>query len=166
MLYRNILVPTDFSANSFNSYEFAKDLAVIHNANLHLIHVVDITNSELQDNFSYGYGTTLHEKYLEAEEKLRRFVHLLTVKDFSVYEAIRKGQVVDEIMDYCKNKNIDMIVVSTHGKSDSKSLLLGETTNKILKYSKVPVVCLRSADPLKSKYSIKFKYTLAENWVG
>jgi nucleotide-binding universal stress UspA family protein len=166
MLYKNILVPTDFSANSFQAYEFAKDLAVFHKANLHLIHVIELAGVESDDDFTYGYGTTFHEKYLEAEEKLRRFIHLVTVKDFSVYEVIRKGRTIDEILNYTRENNVELIIVSAHGKSDSNSLFLGETTNQILKYSKVPVVCLRSADPVKSKYPIHFKFTLAENWVG
>lgn len=166
MLYKNILVPTDFSANSFQSYEFAKDLAIFHKANLHLIHVIPVSSNEAQNNFSYGYGTTFHERYLEAEEKLRRFVHLVTVRDFKVYEVIKNGHPIEEILNYTKEKNVELIIVSAHGKSDSNILSLGEIPNQILKYSKVPVVCLRSADPVKSKFPIKLKYSLAENWVG
>jgi nucleotide-binding universal stress UspA family protein len=47
------------------------------------------------------------------------------------------------IVGYAENKNIDLIVVGTRGRSGFKKLLLGSFASSVIKYSHCPVLVMR-----------------------
>lgn len=164
MNYNNILVPTDFSEDSVKAYEFALDIAGYHNSFLHLIHVVKpIVNIK---NVPYGFGKTEHEIFLDAEERIRRFASIVPVCGINIFETVRIGIPHEEIIEFSKMKNIDLIVISSHGCSGLQNLKMGSVADKVVENSSIPVICVRTNDLLGLGNNIRYRTLCAENWIG
>jgi nucleotide-binding universal stress UspA family protein len=57
--------------------------------------------------------------------------------------VVREGKPADEIVDYAKSHSIGLICMSTHGWSGFKHLLLGSTTERVLRRAPCPVFVMR-----------------------
>ena len=70
------------------------------------------------------------------------------IRDAEIISAIRKGVDFEEIIKYSKEKKIDVIVIATHGRTGILHTLLGSVAEKVIRYSKIPV--LVTTPPSKS----------------
>ena len=50
---------------------------------------------------------------------------------------------VDSILDYAEDKDVDLIVIGTRGRSGIKKLLLGSTASGVVTYSSCPVTVVK-----------------------
>jgi nucleotide-binding universal stress UspA family protein len=50
---------------------------------------------------------------------------------------------VDSILDYTEDKDVDLIVIGTRGRSGIKKLLLGSTASGVVTYSSCPVIVVK-----------------------
>jgi len=62
------------------------------------------------------------------------------IKDIEIISAIRKGIDYEEIIKYSQEKKIDIIVIATHGRTGILHTLLGSVAEKVIRYSKIPVL--------------------------
>lgn len=60
--------------------------------------------------------------------------------DFEIISTIRKGIDYEEIIKYSQEKKIDIIVIATHGRTGILHTLLGSVAEKVIRYSKIPVL--------------------------
>jgi nucleotide-binding universal stress UspA family protein len=79
----------------------------------------------------------------EAEEYLRGIENRLKAKGFKVDSHVRYGNDAEEILDHAAQKDIDLIAMTTHGRSGVKRFLLGSVAEKILRHSPKPVFLVR-----------------------
>jgi len=79
----------------------------------------------------------------EAEEYLRGIENRLKAKGFKVDSHVRYGDDAEEILDHASQKDIDLIAMTTHGRSGVKRFLLGSVAEKILRHSPKPVFLVR-----------------------
>ena len=68
------------------------------------------------------------------------------VKEPEIHATINiiEGVVVNEILNYIKNNNIDLIVISTHGRSGLNKFLLGSVAEKVIRRSDCPVFTIKT----------------------
>jgi nucleotide-binding universal stress UspA family protein len=59
-------------------------------------------------------------------------------------ECVLNETPYDAIIETAKNKDCDLIVMASHGRSGLTALLLGSETQKVLTHSKIPVLVHRS----------------------
>lgn len=150
----HILVPTDFGPASDAALAYAKDLAEKYSARLSLLHV--LTSPE-----ATGYWTS--EVYvpasLEARERLTRQAreraeNALTAEERSrcgVVIQVRVGSVADDILDFAREHDVNLIVMGTHGRRGLSHLLLGSVAEHVLRRAPCPVVTTREqaeAEPI------------------
>lgn len=164
--FTNILVPTDFSDNSIQAFEFAHYLAKQSKADLHVLHIIeqvlhpeDNRNKSIEERFEKS-------RLLDAEEQLRRFINKISPQGVNIIEALTHGKPHEEILGYIHRKGIDLIVISSHGWTGMSHLVTGNVTNKILRYSEVPTICVKSNALVLQKEQNASRSTFAENWVG
>ncbi len=163
---KNILVPTDFSDNSVQAFDFGLSLASQNSADLHLLHVVV---PDVMGSFKLNLESSddnLHSKIMEAEEELRRFIAKTPPCDVRIIESLRVGDPVEQIIEYSKNKNVDMITIASHGWSNFSHLPTGNITNKILSYSEIQVICVKTGKVQTKVTRPRIRSSWAENWVG
>ena len=138
--FERILVPLDGSECAENILPKVEKLATDLKASIALLRVayastfpgVDPTEAEV---------TVVRE----AEDYLRKVEERLKAKGFRVDSHVRYGDEAEEIMDHAGQKDIDMIAMSTHGRSGVKRFLLGSVAEKILRHSPKPIFLVRCA---------------------
>ncbi len=79
----------------------------------------------------------------KAEGYLKALQDSLTKKGFKADTHVRYGDEAEEILDHAAQKDIDMIAMTTHGRSGVKRFLLGSVAEKILRHSPKPVFLVR-----------------------
>ena len=81
----------------------------------------------------------------EAEEYLKGLEDDLRAKGLDVDTHVRYGNDADEILDHAAQKEIELIAMSTHGRSGIKRFLLGSVAEKVLRHAGKPVFLVRCA---------------------
>jgi nucleotide-binding universal stress UspA family protein len=81
----------------------------------------------------------------EAETYLKKVEDQLKAKGFRVDSHVRYGNDAEEILDHARQKDIDLIAMTTHGRSGVKRFLLGSVAEKVLRYSPKPIFLVRCA---------------------
>ena len=148
---KNILLPTDFSNISLTAAEYAVELADQYKAKLHVLNVLEKTPPILAiRSLDVSREKIIESIDADAKEHLDECVKKIKkIKDVEIVAAIQKGIDYEEIIKYSKDKKIDVIVIATHGRTGILHTLLGSVAEKVIRYSKIPV--LVTTPPSKSK---------------
>ncbi len=145
--FNKILVPTDFSECFEIALKYSLEFAKSLEAELHIVHVIQ--PAILPADLGYPQVSTVDiEKEIEANAHRRLDNIKGTLRNEGVnFEAkILFGKPSDQIIDYSRKENIDLICISTHGRSGFQHLLFGSTTEKVLRKAVCPVLSVRMPD--------------------
>lgn len=138
--FQRILVPLDGSDCAENVFPMAEKLAAELKANIVLLRVA------LANTFPGVDPTEAQLKVVkEAEAYLQKVEDRLKAKGFKVDSHVRYGNDAEEILEHATQKEIDMIAMTTHGRSGVKRFLLGSVAEKVLRYSPKPIFLVRCA---------------------
>ena len=117
MKIAEILLPTDFSAAAEAAALVATAMALETGARLHVVHVVPVATDP-----SLG------------SEQLTRVGRQIG-KEVTAETALLSGRAVREIAGYAPDKGIDLIVMSTHGRTGMSRALLGSVAEAVVRLS-------------------------------
>jgi nucleotide-binding universal stress UspA family protein len=142
--YKNILVPTDFSEGFDIALSHAEEIALMNNARLHIIHIIEPTAFPSDLSFSQVSFVNL-EKELEKNAliEIQKIEENLKSKHIDCKTEISYGRASDQIINYSIENDIDLICISTHGRRGLDHLLFGSTTERVLKRAHCPVLAVR-----------------------
>ena len=142
---KNILFPTDLSECAERAFQHAAFLANWHDANLHVLNVVGrhmydyasmrenfpVSDAELADMLkTEGDG---QQGTMPAPDALK--INQMQLERASASEAIL--QFVDE-------KDIDLVVMGTHGRRGANRLLIGSVAEEVVRSASCPVLTIRA----------------------
>ncbi|MBU1101324.1 MAG: universal stress protein [Bacteroidetes bacterium] len=150
---KNILVPIDFSDFSKNALRYAVNFAEHFKAKLSLIYVVE--PAIYPADFSMGQVSIPAldlDMTTRAKEELSKLVEAEIASHVESEVIIKSGKPFIEIIETASEKDVDLIIISTHGHTGVEHLLFGSTAEKVVRKAPCPVLTLR--EPLKG-----FKYT-------
>ena len=140
-MYTKILVATDGSNGSALAVEHAFHLAAQFEATLHVVYVLNTTNSPLGlDNVL----TDVHNP--PGEEAIEEVVQDGREQGLSVEGHVLKGVPHETIVEYAIENGIDLIVIATHGRSGVVRGILGSVTENVIRRSEIPVFTVRITD--------------------
>ncbi len=143
-----IVVPTDFSELAGSALPLARRMADALDAEIHCLHIVrDTPYYEGIDVVLSDSVPTTAELEKKAEQRLRSYV-LAELPDFAnpVVPVVKVGTPFVQIIRYAREVDADMIVISTHGHTGLKHMLLGSTTEAVLRQADCPVLSVRSPE--------------------
>jgi universal stress protein A len=147
---RKILVPTDFSDESELSFQMALSVAVMYQARIFLLHVI---NSTVQQNLlDYALDQSivdrvLNESIVVSNEKLQKAIgENQQSGDIKIISNIRKGQPHEEILKEASERKIDLIVIASHGKTGFQKYFIGSVAEKVMKEAKCEVLLIQSRE--------------------
>jgi nucleotide-binding universal stress UspA family protein len=146
---KKILVPTDFSEHSEHAAAYAVELARQYGSNeIHCIHVSDIPADLLATSAYYMTGPS--EQFVEqvrdeGRKGLDAFVKK-NFKDVPVKAVFLEGRPFVEIIRYARENEIDLIVISTHGRSGLKHALFGNVAEKVVRKAPCPVLVVKQEE--------------------
>lgn len=141
--YRNVLLAVDFHPDNEQVIQRAVDLVKLHGATLSVIHVVEPVAYAYTDGMTtWGEEMVSLETAIQesARGKMSELCGRLGVAPGNC--CFRTGRPADEIHAVVDEKEIDLIVMGTHGQSGLQ-LLLGSTANSVLHGSKCDVLAVR-----------------------
>ncbi len=140
-----ILLPTDFSDNSFQAIQYALKLYKEVECTFFLLHTytpaVYQTEYLLGSPGQIGLGDVLQESSMSQLEELKRKLDNKNPKHhFIVHSAF--NTLVGEISDMIDAENIDLIIMGTQGATGMQEILLGTNTVHVIKQAKCPVIAV------------------------
>ncbi len=84
------------------------------------------------------------EQKAAAESYLRGKVDLLTHENLNVEFAILRGSVAESIIEYANSNGVDLIIISTHGRSGVSRWIRGSVADRLLRASCIPILMIRA----------------------
>ncbi|MGZ3645996.1 MAG: universal stress protein [Ktedonobacteraceae bacterium] len=148
-MYERILVPLDGSARAERSIPVAAHIARATNGTVVLVQI-----ATLPFTYSPYLGSaTYADEAIEADLSLvKRYLDSLANSDpLSGIKTTTKailGSAAPEILSTAKSYNIDLIVMTSQGRTGMKRWMLGSVAQKIARYSTMPVLVLHEKGPL------------------
>jgi len=142
-LYKNILAPLDGSEYAECTIEHIKSIAKgCGNAEVHLILVMEPNPVGIWE--TAGFSFTEAEKKSEAafQKYLSNMEVELRSGGINTRSVLLKGKAADSILDYAKKNEIDLIIMSTHGRSGPSRWTFGSVTDRVLRSSPVPLMAI------------------------
>jgi nucleotide-binding universal stress UspA family protein len=146
----NILVPTDFSENARNSFEFAKKYALLNQGSLTLIYTY---------YSAYDFAAQAAQILLQLEEWVRTAREELNSSPYQleISHKIVHGTVATAVTSTAYREGYDLIIMGTQGASGIHKSLIGSNTSHVIKDSQIPVLAV----PFDSQYEMVESITVA-----
>jgi nucleotide-binding universal stress UspA family protein len=138
---RNVLIATDFSSCSNQALDIGLKLAKAHQAQAYVVLVVP------SDEFMIAGP----EAYVAARDAARRDLESLKIElentcsyiegcDYHLY--LLEGSIATSILNFARQKQIDLIVMGTHGRGGLGRALIGSVAEKVFRGSSIPVMTI------------------------
>lgn len=139
----DILVPIDFSPCSVNALRVAIGIAAPE-GDLTLLHVVDEEFIEAAVAAGMGSSEDIRTRLKEqAESNFSSVLEGLDTTQVDIEKMIVIGLPFVEILKIARDLDLPMIVMGIRGQSTpAEELLFGSTAEKVLRGTRVPVLCV------------------------
>ncbi|MEO7988358.1 MAG: universal stress protein [Chryseolinea sp.] len=142
---KTILVPCDFSKPSINAFRFALDIAKMSKGTIHLLNVVELPimhDSMLMPVLSFEQQL-LKELKEGSNSEFEKLTTKYTKEKIKVITKVDFGSPSYIINTYAKKIKADLILMGSHGATGAREYFVGSNAEKIIRYSKVPVLILK-----------------------
>jgi nucleotide-binding universal stress UspA family protein len=161
-MYKVIMVPTDGSGFDREAIRVALRMAERSNAKVRLVRVL------ASDSF---FGTTPEAHWTPDSAEAGRSERTSALSDLYALAAecrsgfkpdvtvdLHGGPVADVLQGYARRHDVDLIVMSTHGRTGVSRLSLGSVTDSLIRHTSIPVLVVKSPDSyLTPQLGLAFK---------
>jgi nucleotide-binding universal stress UspA family protein len=143
MNIKAILFPTDFSEFNDAALEYASRLAAESGAMLYIVHADDMEQvAAVMVDSGYPYPSPWDEEgRREAHRKLEKV--LPTVPGVKYQHCYLRGTPTGEIVAFAEQQDVDLIVMASHGRTGLRRLLMGSTTEGVMRQAPCPVLIVK-----------------------
>ena len=142
-MFQKILIPIDWSIHSEEvSFEIIVEVSEKFSPALYFLHVIELMALLQKDKIleekemkksTKRYFKKFEDKVLEKTKKKGNFTYKFIIKT---------GNPAEEICAFSEKENIDLIALASHGYTGITKWAIGSVANKVLQYSKKPVLLL------------------------
>jgi nucleotide-binding universal stress UspA family protein len=142
---RRILVPLDFSGHSRRALETAVPLAKRYGGKIILVHVVQppVALSPIPGSGQYLVPMDTNLAINGAKTHLDELAAKLVPGELLERTLVRQGHSYHEITAAARTLKVDLIVIATHGHSGLKRVLIGSTTERVVRHAHCPVLTVQ-----------------------
>ena len=142
-MYKRILVPLDGSALAEAVLPYAQELAKLSKAEIVLLRVA--VNPAMEFSFSDPSIASKIVRDLEAEAKnyLDAICNRVEHEGIKTSYLIREGPIAEAILEDADAMEVDMIAMSTHGRSGLQRWVMGSIADRVVRHSTIPVLLIR-----------------------
>ena len=136
-----ILVPVDFSEPSREALRTAKEWAALYDASIDVLHVVA---ERIQPAFYTGGVQSIYDMEPDIEQKMMDRLEAFVADTGGPERAIRPhvtvGNAAPDIAEFVDAESVDLVAMSTHGRTGLDRFLLGSVAEKIIRHVHCPVL--------------------------
>jgi nucleotide-binding universal stress UspA family protein len=146
-MYHKLAVPLDGSPLAESTLPYAQQLVTLLGAQLLLIRVAEIPEPMFEDfdreaqvmEDTQGYLEDIKERITASDSRL----HLTPdqLETLAIFD-----QSPQELAEIATAKGVDLLVMTTHGRSGFARLIMGSIASKVLQDAKLPVVLIRPVE--------------------
>ena len=116
-MFKKILVPTDLTEKSEKAFEIALSMAADYESTITLLHVIEMIKNAEEEEFSDFYAKLRQRAHKEIGKLKDKF----KTEDLQIKKEVLVGRRVPEIIRFANDKEIDLIVLSSHRIEDFSS---------------------------------------------
>ncbi|MGB5157574.1 universal stress protein [Desulfobacterium sp. N47] len=149
MKFKKILFPVDLSEASPKIVPYVNEMAKKFDSEIHILFVAR----------AFQYFTSIYVPHPSVDlfenaviEGGRKSIEEFAEKHFKDSEKIKiaivNGDAAEEIINYIKEHDIDMLIMGTHGRKGIDKLLFGSVAEKVTKATPIPMMLI---NPYKIK---------------
>ena len=158
------MISTDGSKDAEYAAHYGMSIARRYNAKVYACNIVDSRNKILERhittvdetgkgrvlgetiNFSEAIIKRMREHLLKDAEKIADGVrNIADKKGVNVETIVRDGNTASEILKIVKTKDIDLIVLGSHGRGSISKMLVGSVSEKIASTARCSVLVVRGS---------------------
>lgn len=151
---RRILVPLDGSQLAERALTEAAELAKSNRSEIWLLQSVEFPEywgEEYAGMHSLPAMISTEEQEIAAREYLLQIAERLTSEQIPAQIVVTTGHAASAISDVVADNDIDLIVMSTHGRSGLSRWVFGSVAEKVVRLAECPVLLIRAQDPQSEK---------------
>ncbi|MDD4923730.1 MAG: universal stress protein [Dehalococcoidales bacterium] len=143
-MYKKILVPLDGSKTAEEVLPHAKALAYSEGAEIIILNVV--ANPAVEFAFSDPgiAAETIAEEEAAGKKYMFEIESQLKSEGFKVSAILAEGSAANVILKMAEQNKVDVIAMSTHGRTGPAHWFIGSVAERVVRNSKIPVVLIRS----------------------
>ena len=152
-MFKKILCPIDFSNHAHEALKMAVLMAEKYEAELSVIHIVDpvpvgMPQAGVAPVNPKVFNISNYEKNMQkvAKEQLDDICQKEISSTVHYDQSISVGHAGEAITEFAEEKGVDLIVLSTHGRTGLKRLLLGSTAEYVIRHASKPVLTVRISE--------------------
>ena len=142
--FKKILFCTDFSENADRAFVFAVNTAVRNTGcELHLLHVIPEPSAQFWKGYIYEVDEDVDARAKrEIDEKLAEAYQPRVPADVKLVIAMRIGEAGQQILEYAKDLDIDLVIVGRQGAGKVGKILFGNVTERVVRKAPGPVLVI------------------------
>ena len=148
-VYRKMLATFDFSRHSKEAVKGARGMACKYEAALQVLYVIE---QEVHLGYHKTWKESMAKDLPEIEAEARKsLIETLGEEEFEDIELCVKvgtgdGKAYSEISRFAEESEVDLIIMGTHGLSGFQHMLLGSTTERVIRTAPFPVLTFHLGD--------------------
>jgi nucleotide-binding universal stress UspA family protein len=146
-MFSRILFPTDGSEGANAAFGHVLDVAVDTDATVHVLSVADTTH----DSVTRIGGDVVDVLERQGETFVEAAAERAANRGVETETAVEQGGVAETIVAYATDRDVDLIAMPTRGRTGLDRLLLGSTTERVVRRSPVPVLSV-GPDDVPARY--------------
>ncbi|HUU47272.1 MAG TPA: universal stress protein [Nitrosopumilaceae archaeon] len=144
MLFKNILVPFDLSGPSTHAFKVALDVAQKYDSKITLLTCVegDAWHHKFYD--ARIDSQLLKKQSLAAKKSMEKLEEIANKVGVEIkLQIIKSNSAVKDITTFAKSRKMDLIVISSHGRTGLDKLILGSVANGVIQRTRCPVLLIK-----------------------
>lgn len=152
---KNILVPCDFSNPAKEAFKMALEIAAKTNGSITVLYVIYVStmyDPNFGENvvFSQQFFDTMQDDAKKAFNEMKKQAG----KEVKVELEIAVGGLLESIQRLTTERQVGLVIMGTTGSSGLEEILIGSNTEKVVRFSKIPVLVVRKADSISKLKNI------------
>ena len=140
-----ILIPVDFSDNAWEAFSYAKEIAIIYQAKLQFLHVIE---EAVHPAFYLTGKSSIFDLVPDIKAKsikaFKRILKETEMPEVDIEYAVIEGKAAHEIVKFAEKHDTDLIVITTHGLTGLEHFFLGSVAEKVIRRSPCPVFIVKA----------------------
>lgn len=152
---KNILLTTDFSKAAQKAYPAAAAIARKFSATLHLVYALEPFPALAMGAQGFSAGILAQEYQEEIRSRLEAHAQEHSaLKGLAVVpHLVSEPNLAQVLQSFERDQKIDLVVLSTHGRTGIEYALLGSFAHKMVRYSAAPVLAYRPVEGGKEAFA-------------
>ncbi len=145
-MFQRIMVPLDGSELAESALSYALPLATATHASLHLVQVVDLLPHTAWAAMPVYVPNNEYEKEMADATAYLEALHTRIPSSVDARVVPLSGDVTSTLLEYERTADIDLVVMSSHGRSGLARIALGSVSETLLHRGTCPVLIVRAME--------------------